>query len=421
MQHIPLSRRRGPRRISELAGPAVAVVLAVAACSSSSSSTSSAAAAAAAGGASSAGQCSNIPAGPIKVSAILPLSGPLAESSQAAVAEANIAVNYFNAHDSVCGHKYVLTFYNDKGDPATSLGLARQLVAQGDTILLDDSLSSAQNEIQPYLMQQHVLVVTGDGAEALWNTTQNPTDFNYLPSNSEYAQLMVNYAKAKGYNNVGILSDGTSFSVELAADAEADAKAAGLNFIKTITYSPTAIDLTTQVTEAREAGIQTLFPTGFTGVLAMVTAIKQIGWSPHIVGWGGLAIYGVTASEVPAGTVDGCYYWYTPGQSTSQLLTPTMNALLTQSQAKVGLNSQTSGIIITYVGLQIVQHAIETANSLDGQKLAAVIASTKNMSTIDPDVNESFTPGVHVGFPLGDLKECTLQNGPFDIRYTAGS
>ena len=53
------------------------------------------------------------------MSAILPLSGPLAESSVAAVAEANIAVNYFNAHDSVCGHKYSLTFYNDKGDPAT--------------------------------------------------------------------------------------------------------------------------------------------------------------------------------------------------------------------------------------------------------------------------------------------------------------
>jgi branched-chain amino acid transport system substrate-binding protein len=396
---------------------AAAVILAVAACSSSGSSSS----AAGGGGGSSGAQCSNIPAGPIKVSAILPLTGPLAESSVAAVAEANIAVNYFNAHDSVCGHKFSLTFYNDKGDPATSLGLARQLVDQNDTILIDDSLSSAQNEIQPYLMQQHVLVITGDGAKALWNTAQNPTDFNYLPSNDEYAQLMVNYAKAKGYNNVGILSDGTSFSVELATDTEADAKAAGLTFVKTITYSPTAIDLTTQVTEAKQAGIQTLFPTGFTGVPAMVSAIKQIGWSPHIVGWGGLAIYGVTASQVPAGTVDGCYYWYTPGQPTSHLLTPTMSALLTQSQAKVGLNSQTSGIIITYVGLQIVQHAIETANSLDGQKLADVIASTKSMPTIDPDVNETFTPDVHVGFPLAALKECTLQNGPFDIRYAAGS
>jgi branched-chain amino acid transport system substrate-binding protein len=416
MQHIPLSRRRGWRRLPELTAMAAAAVLALAACSSSGGS-SSGGSSSASGGTGGGAQCSSIPSGPIKISAILPLTGPLAEGSQASVAEANIAVNYFNAHDSVCGHKYSLSIYNDKGDPATSLGLARQLVTQGDTILIDDSLSSAQNEIQPYLMQQHVLVMTGDGAKALWNTAQNPTDFNYLPSNDEYAQLMVNYAKAKGYNNVGILSDGTSFSVELATDTEADAKAAGLNFVKTITYSPTAIDLTTQVTEAKEAGIQTLFPTGFTGVPAMVAAIKQIGWSPHIVGWGGLAIYGVTASQVPAGTVDGCYYWYAPGQPTSHLLTSAMNTLLTQSQAKVGLNFETAGIIITYVGLQIIQHAIETANSLDGQKLAAAVASTTNLPTIDPDVNESFTPDLHVGFPQGDLKECTLQNGPFDIRY----
>lgn len=418
---MPLSRSVGIRRTAVPAALSAALLLFAAACSSSSGSSSTAAGGAGAGATPSTKACANVPAGPINVYNIIPLTGPTATSGELIESIAGVAADYFNAHGSICGHKIAVHNLDDKGDPATSLGLARQLVAQGDTILIDDSLSSAQNEIQPYLMQQHVLVLTGDGAKALWNTAQNPTDFNYLPSNDEYAQLMVNYAKAKGYNNVGILSDGTSFSVELAADAEADAKAAGLTFIKTITYSPTAIDLTTQVTEAKQAGIQTLFPTGFTGVPAMVSAVKQIGWSPHIVGWGGLAIYGVTASQVPAGTVDGCYYWYMPGQPTSHLLTPTMSALLTQSQAKVGLNSQTSGIIITYVGLQIIQHAIETANTLDGQKLASVIASTANLPTIDPDVNETFTPGVHVGFPQADLKECTLQNGPFDIRYAAGS
>jgi ABC-type branched-subunit amino acid transport system substrate-binding protein len=405
MQQIPLRRR-------PLAGVAVAVMLAVTACGSGGSTTSAA-------GTSGGSQCSHIPAGPIKVAGILPLTGPLAESSAAAVDEANIAVGYFNAHSSVCGHKFAFTIYNDKGDPATSLGLARQLVSQGETILLDDSLSSAQNEIQPYLMEQHVLVLTGDGAKALWNSASNPTDFNYLPSNGQYAQLMVNYAKSHGYNDIGILSDGTSFSVELAADAETDAKAAGLTFIKTITYSPTAIDLTTQVTEAKQAGIQTLFPTGFTGVPAMVAGIKQIGWSPHVVGWGGLADYGITASQVPAGTVDGCDYWYTPGQPTSTLLTPTMTALLKLSQAKVGLNPETSSIIITYVGLQILQHAIVAANSLGGQALANAIENSHNLPTIDPEVAETFSSGFHVGFPPSALKECTMQNGPYDIRYAA--
>src|ERR1700722_353612 len=198
----------------------------VAACSSSSSSTSSAGTSnnVAAGG----GQCSNVPAGPIKLANIVPLSGPTAQGGQLTEVESDLEVAYFNAHDSVCGHKFVLTNYNDKGDPATSLGIARQIVGEGNTVILEDSLSSAQNQIQPYLMQQHVLVVNGDGALALFDPKTNPTAFSLGFSNAQYAQLMVNWIKAHNENNVGIISDGTSFSVELADDAEADVKAAGL-------------------------------------------------------------------------------------------------------------------------------------------------------------------------------------------------
>ncbi len=269
---------------------AVGTVLALglAACSSAGSSSTSSGGTTAAGGA---GLCSNIPPGPIKIANIEPLSGPTASSGVLTEYESTIEVDYFNAHDSVCGHQFALSNYNDKGDPATSLDIARQLVSQGNVIIVNDSFSSAQNQIQPYLMQQKTLVVNGDGAYALFNARQNPTAFSTLPSNAQYAQLMVNWAKSHGDNDIGILSDGTSFSAELAADAQADVKAAGLTFIKTITYSPTAIDLTTPLTEAKEAGIQTLFPTGFTGIPAMVSGLKQIGWAPKIVGWGGLNDY----------------------------------------------------------------------------------------------------------------------------------
>jgi len=268
-------------------------------------------------------------------------------------------------------------------------------------------------------MQQHVLVVANNGAYALLNPQTNPSFFSTGPSNAQYAQTMVNWAKSHNDNDIGILSDGTSFSVELAADAQADVKAAGLTFIKTITYSPTAIDLTTQLTEAKEAGIKTLFPTGFTGIPAMVSGIKQIGWSPTIIGWGGLYDYDVTASQVPPGTVDGCYQSYAPGQPTSTLLTPENVALLKAAQAKIGLNPATSGIIMAYNFLLVIKQAIETANSLDGTKLAAAIEQIKNLQLDIPGVQDSFSAADHTGWPDGALKECTLKQGPYDILYGA--
>jgi branched-chain amino acid transport system substrate-binding protein len=395
---------------------AVGAVLALAACSSASNSSS---AVTTAGG--GAGLCSNIPPGPIKIANIEPLSGPTASSGTLTEIESNIEVDYFNAHDSVCGHQFALSNYNDKGDPATSLSIARQLVSQGNVIIVNDSFSSAQNQIQPYFMQQHTLVVNGDGAYALFNAAQNPTAYSTLPSNAQYAQLMVNWAKSHGDNNIGIMSDGTSFSVELAADAEADVKAAGLTFIKTITYSPTAIDLTTPLTEAKEDGVQTVFPTGFTGVTAMVAGFKQIDWSPKIIGWGGLNDYGVTASQVPPGTVDGCDVSYTPGQPTSSLLTPENTALLQASAAKIGLNPETSGVLTGYLNLLAIKWAIEKANTLDGTKLAAALSTANSVPTNIPGLalNWTTTPSVHNGFPSANLKECELRQGPYDILYAA--
>jgi branched-chain amino acid transport system substrate-binding protein len=405
---------------------AVGTVLALglAACSSSSSSSSSAAGGTAAGGTAAgagSGQCSNIPAGPIKIANIEPLSGPTATSGTLTQIESTIEVNYFNAHDSVCGHQFALSNYNDKGDPATSLSIARQLVAQGNVIIVNDSFSSAQNQIQPYLMQQHSLVINGDGALALFNAQQNPTAFSTGPSNAQYAQLMVNWAKSHNDNNIGILSDGTSFSVELAADAEADVKAAGLTFVKTITYSPTAIDLTTQLTQAKQAGIKTLFPTGFTGITAMVSGIKQIGWSPTVVGWGGLNDFGVTAAQLPPGSVDGCDISYASAQDTSTLLTTENTDLLNASKAKIGLNPQTPGVLTGYFNLLAIKWAVEKANSLDGTKLAAALSAGSSIATnvADLNLNWTATPSVHNGFPASSLKECDLKQGPYDILYAA--
>jgi branched-chain amino acid transport system substrate-binding protein len=398
--------------------PAAALALGLAACSSSSPAGSTSGTS---GGTSASGSCSNIPSGPIKMANIVPLSGPTATSGQLIEDEASVEQAYFNAHDNICGHQIQITNYDDKGDPATSLSIARQLTEQGETIILQDSYSSPQNQIQPYLMQQHVLVDNNDGAYALFNAQQNPTAFSVGPSNAEYAKEMVDYAKAHGYNNVGILSDGTSFAVELATDTAADLKAAGIKLSTTVTYSPTAIDLTTPLTQVKNSGAQTLFTVGFTGVPAMVAGLKQIAWSPHLVSWGGLHTFGITASQVPAGTVDGCYFSYTPGKPTSTLLTPENTALLKGMAAKIGTNPETAEILAMYPTLTAVKHAIETAGSLDGAKLAAVLDQTSGLATNLPGVDLSFTttPQLHNGWPSSAMKECTLNEGPYDILYAA--
>jgi ABC-type branched-subunit amino acid transport system substrate-binding protein len=417
---MPLSRSVGIRRTAVPAALGAALLLFAAACSSSGSS-STPAAAAAAGGSPSAQACSNIPAGPINVYNIIPLTGPTATSGELIESIAGVAADYFNAHNSICGHKIAVHNLDDKGDPATSLGIARQLVNNGDTIVMQDSFGAAEDLIHPYLMQHKVLIVNGNGAYSLYNAKQNPYSFSVGPSNLEYAQVMVNWAKSHGYNNIGILTDGSSFGNELTADALADIKADGLHLVKVVTYSPTSIVLTTPVEQLRQAGVQTVFPDGFTDVLQIVQAIKQVGWSPHLVGWGNLSVFGVTAAQVPPGTVDSCDYRYTTGQPTSTLLTPTVLGMLKAEAAKIGINTQTFGVIGEYIQFQALAHAIETAGSLNGPKMAAALDNTSNLPTVVPGLSLTFTatPAVHNGYPLSYFTECTMQTGPYDLRYAA--
>jgi ABC-type branched-subunit amino acid transport system substrate-binding protein len=419
---MPLSRSVGIRRVAGPAALSAALLLTAAACSSTSTSGSSSGTAAAAGGASPAKACANIPAGPINVYNIVPLTGPTATSGQLIEAIAGVAADYFNAHGSICGHQIAVHNIDDKGDPATSLGIARQLVTAGDTIVMQDSFGAAEDLIHPYLMQHKVLIVNGNGAYSLYNAKQNPYSFSVGPSNQEYAEVMVNWAKSHGYNNIGILTDGSSFGSELTADALADIKAAGLHLVKVVTYSPTSIVLTTPVEQLRQAGAQTVFPDGFTDVLQIVQAIKQVGWNPHLVGWGNLAVFGVTAAQVPPGTVDSCDYRYTPGQPTSTLLTPMITGMLKAEAAKIGINTQTYGVIGQYIEFQALAHAIETADSLSGPKMAAALDATSNLPTVVPGLNLTFTatPSVHNGYPLSYFTECTMQTGPYDLRYAAG-
>ena len=151
---MPLPRSVGIRRATARAVLGAALLLTAAACSTSGST-------AAVGGASSAKACANIPAGPINVYNIVPLTGPTAASGQLIVAIAGVAANYFNAHSSICGHQIALHNIDDKGRPGH---LARQLVNTGNTIVMQDSFGAAEDLIHPYLMQHQVLIVNGNGA-----------------------------------------------------------------------------------------------------------------------------------------------------------------------------------------------------------------------------------------------------------------
>jgi ABC-type branched-subunit amino acid transport system substrate-binding protein len=401
-----------------------AIVLGAAACSSSSSPSAagspSAGTATAAGTASAgtaaggSGQCPDIPSGPITIYNILPLTGVEATAGNLQQSTDEVAVAEFNKQETICGHSIQLQNLDDKGDPATALNLARQIVASGDDLMFNDSFGQTQDAIHPYLMAHHVIVYSNLSPSSIVGQPQNPTAFSTGPSNEQYAAAMMGYAKAHGENNVGILTDGTSFGNELTADTKAAALKDGLTVKATQTFSPTAVDLTTPLTQLRQAGVQTLVPAAESDLTVMASGLKQIGWSPAVVSWGGINSYGITAAQLPPNTVDLCYTHYTPS-----LLTGVNTAMMAAQQAKTGLNSIIEGVLLPYASILVYKHAIEAADSLDGAKVAAQIETLSNFATNIPGTNFTYTAANHWGYPQSSVAMCTLKPQKFALLTLA--
>jgi ABC-type branched-subunit amino acid transport system substrate-binding protein len=269
-------------------------------------------------------------------------------------------------------------------------------------------------------MQQHMLIPSGHTSWLLNNPAKSPTDFVYLPSTAQDAKMMVDWAKAHNEDNIAIMTDGKSLSNELVGYTRDNIQKAGLTLVKTVTYSSTAIDLTPQLTEAKQAGAKVLILAGYTGILRLVGGLNQMGWAPPLLAWSQLRFYGLLADKLPGGSVEGCWPAFHQGEPQSKLLTPAVTALLQDyADRQKGVTPATPGVVMYYSALLMAKHAIEKANSIDGQKMAAVLNNTTNLPTLIPGLTLSFSPTKHTGFPDSALAMCPLVPGPYAI-LTAG-
>jgi branched-chain amino acid transport system substrate-binding protein len=394
------------------AAPVLGCALILAACSSSNGGGSSA-------GTTSASGC-GLPSGPIRVGIVDPLSGPNAATGLAAEDSLKVAVNEFNAASSVCGHKFSIVAFDDKGDPATSLTQARTLVSQGITIVMGESLGAAQDLIHPYFMQQKELVLTQNADPHYVEPAEGSAyEIDDYPLDSQYADNVLSYAKAKGYNDIGLLGDGTSFSQTLDAAYQTAIQADGLKLIKNVNFSPTAVDVTTQLTQLKEAGVKTVLITNVAGSNVILSSLKEMGWTPPLLSWGILNQVGTVASDLPyANIADGCTVYYSAPGAESSLLTPAVKKILNGSIAAEGLKPSTSISLTYYSNLTILQAAIEKAKSINGAKLIAAIDSIGTFSSAIPGVTYHFTASQHGGFPTSAMAMCSLaKQGPDDILY----
>ncbi|MGY1550525.1 ABC transporter substrate-binding protein [Microbacterium sp. A588] len=361
--------------------------------------------------------CENITE-PIRVGTISPLSGPAAALGALNDNAVLTAVKVFNEREDICGQPIELVREDDKGDPATAISLGRKLLSEGVEIFTSTGMNETEDALVPVLMDAGAVIVANTGKSSL---LENDNFFSVLTSEAQYSQAVVDQSVAQGWDKVGILNDNTAWGNGHTAGLEQGFADAGVEIVKIVEYSPTAVDMTTPIKQLQSAGAETLILAGASAIPAAVDGITQSGWDPNLISWGAYLAYLTPPENLPDTLVEGCARSLPADQAPDGLggLGEAALAVLEAGEAEYGDSPSVLQAISLYDQLLVIKAAVEASGSTTGADVAAAIKQIEDLPSVWPDMKLTFSEDNHTGYPLSSFSFCTLNLGPFGIPYTS--
>ncbi len=381
---------------------AVAAGTVLAACSSSTASSTG----------------TGIPPGPIKLGALLTLSGPDAPIGMAQQALNQVLVSNLNATGGIDGHIVDLITLDDEGNPASAVSQAQVLVVDHVAGVIYAGTAATVNQTVPVFMKHHIPVVMVDPSDQWADGTKYPYFFDNYPLDKPTMSYMVSFAKAKGITELGVIGDGSSDYQQLDADLVPAAKAQGLPIVSSVTYSPTAASVVTQVLELKDAGANGIALLADAGLGTVYDALRHVGWSPTIVTTSAAAIVGYPSlGNLASHAYDTCPVALNSGQQPPAYLAGIMQTV----ESDIGETPSADSAPLSNDDFLILDEAITRAHSLSGSAIRNEIQAMTGVSFTSPPLYRyTFTATDHDGWTAADMHMCVLTGfGPYDLGVIA--
>jgi branched-chain amino acid transport system substrate-binding protein len=228
---------------------------------------------------------------PIKVGAVLSLTGSQAESGQMAKEGYLFCQAWINGKGGVItrrvGHPLVIDIADDQSRPSLAAAAAERLISQNpDTLLLGPSNDATTGRAAPVAERHQVPMVTSGGsADAIFNNHYHYL-FSVLAPDSRRLQGVVDMALAQEPKpqSVAILFASDSLSAAVANATAGYVRAKGLNLVYGADYPSGVNDLRSQINAAAGAGVDLLLEAGHASEsVRTVQQAQQLNVQPKLL------------------------------------------------------------------------------------------------------------------------------------------
>lgn len=346
---------------------------------------------------------------PIKVGAILPISGQYAPMGGPMNNAALLVQDTINANGGISGRPLQFIIYDDEGDQAKSLQLTDRLINQDKVIAIIGPIPTANAQADTVVSEKAKVV------QLYTNPTlsigQGKTYiFQVNHDDAKQAEALLNYIdQVLKKKSIALLHDANPYGTLGAQVAADSAKKHGIQVLADEKYAGTDTDVTPQLTKIKNSGAEALVLWGVPPVPSIATKqLRQLGSTIPVLGSD--AMFSPAFISLAGDASDGVY-------SVTALNTdnpnPTQALLVTPYKAKYN-TVPTVHASFVWDAAYLLKGAIEKAGGkTDGDSIAQAL--TANPSFVGAMGPRNYTAQDHNGLSADSLWIGQVKGGKWVI------
>lgn len=227
---------------------------------------------------------------PIKIGAILSLSGDYAGLGQPEQNVLDMEVKKINDAGGINGHQIQLIVADDATDEAKAVAAASKLIEQDKVVaILGPTGTGETMAIRGDIDRAQIPNVSMAGGTVI----TNPVDkfvFATPWSNLIVVPFTLDYLKKQGITKIGVISDTGGFGADGLAVLKADVAPAGVTIVSDQTFNPGDTDMTAQLTQIKNSAAQAIVMwTAGPEAAIIAKEVKDLGITLPLYGSHGIA------------------------------------------------------------------------------------------------------------------------------------
>src|SRR5947209_13538382 len=369
---------------------------------------------------------------PIKIGFGMGLTGGLAASGKAALLGMKIWEEEINAKGGLLGRPVQLIYYDDQSNPSTVPGIFTKLLDVDKVDLVTgDYGTNLLAPAMPVVIQHNMTFFSLFGLDVN-REFQYPRYFSMQPVGgpdppSAFSKGFFEIAAAQSPKpqTVAIMAGDAEFPRNAAEGARKNAKDAGIKVIYDKTYPPTTTDYTPIVRAIDSTNPDVVISFSYPpDAVGMVRAANEVGLKAKMFGGGLVGLQYAAIKQQLGPQLNGIinYDFWEPAKT---LNFPGVEEFLKKYQARAASEGvDPLGYYLppfAYANLQVLQQAVEGAQSLDQEKIAQYLR-THTMKTSVGDIeyapNGEWKEARVIQVQFHDVKGSDLDQWKTDERQT---